>query len=186
MISKKFILLPIMLIFSCSISLSAVMAADSQNIQLNDSVNVKSFSDLQTNVDNTPSGGTLYLNGENFNQTLDGKTIQINKNIYINGASKDNSSLVTTINCNGNFNAFTIGNGVTASFMNILFINGNSDYGGAIYAGYKCDVNIDNCTFIGNNANSQGGTVDVNQNSHLSINNSAFSNNSADKGGAVY
>ena len=186
MISKKFILSAIMLIFLCSISLSAVMAADSQNIQLNDSVNVKTFSDLQTKVDNTHSDDTLYLNGENFNQTLGEKTIQINKNIKINGASKDNPSLVTTINCDGNSNAFVISDGITASFMNIHFINGKSGYGGAISAGSDCNVNLDNCTFIDNTANKQGGAVHVNYRSNLSINNCIFSDNFADdKGGAI-
>ena len=137
-------------------------------------------------VDNVNSGDTLYLYGETFKQSLGGKTVHINKNITINGGSKDNSNLVATIDCNEKNNAFELSNGVTASFMNILFIKGKSDYGGAIYAPYYCNVNIVNCNFSNNRANRQGGAVYVNDNSRLSITNSTFLYNCADKGGAIY
>ena len=167
--NKNYIFPIIMLLFV--ISISTVSANDTY-----------SFTDLQTMVDNTSSNDTLNLNGATFNQSLGGNTIHINKNIQINGASKDNPNLISTIDGNCKNNIFTISDGVSASFMNILFINGKSDYGGAIYGGYKCSVNIDNCTFTDNTANRQGGAVYVNQNSDLSINDGIFSNNVADNG----
>ena len=145
----------------------------------------QSFTELQTIVDSANNGDTIYLNGRIVNQSLGGRNIIINKNIIIDGGSKYRSGLVTKIDCNGKYNAFTISDGITVSFINIQFVNGKTDCGGAIYAGYNCNININNCTFLVNTANYQGGAVYVNQNSHLSIINSIFLSNIADNGGAV-
>ena len=173
--NKKYIFSIVIAMILLALSISTVSAAD-----------VHSFTDLQTMVDNTPTNDVLNLNGTTFNQFLGGNTIHINKNIQINGASKDNSSLISTIDGNGKAGIFTISDGVSVSFMNILFINGKADYGGSIYGGYNCNVKIDSCTFTSNTGNRQGGGVYVNNNSQLSITNSTFSNNQADKGGSVY
>ncbi|MCF0227099.1 MAG: hypothetical protein HUK28_07340 [Methanobrevibacter sp.] len=173
--SNKIILLLTLILFLYAISLSAVSAVDTQ-----------SFTELQKKVDNTNNGDILYLNGESYYQYLGGESIQINKNININGASKENSNIIATIEGNSKCSIFKINSGVSASFTNINFIKGQGENGGAIYAQNNCEITIDNCCFNNNKANNQGGAVYVCDNSHLSISNSIFISNQADKGGAVY
>jgi predicted outer membrane repeat protein len=74
-----------------------------------------------------------------------------------------------------------------ATFKNVKFINNNARNGGALCLSLLTNVNINNCEFIDNSAESNGGAVYVNVQNNLGIKDTIFSQNSArNMGGAVY
>ena len=175
------------------------------NVENNDTVlkesNIFSFSELNTKIANTATGGTLeleegevYINNDNYANT----GILINKKITINGNG-------AVIDANGKGRIFQITGG-NVVLNNITFINGEINQGGAIYwngatgivnnsvfkyntatqhggAIYwnKATGTVDNCTFLGNIATSYGSAIYWNQDTGKLIN-SNFTENYAGQG----
>ena len=194
---------------SVSVEASDVQSSSGDNSLLNaknnDTVlkesNTYSFSDLNTKIANTATGGTLeleeneiYINDDNYSST----GIVINKKITINGNG-------ATIDANEKGRIFQItGTGVTLN--NITFINGQSNQGGAVYWNgndgminnsvfkyntatqhggavywYKTGGKIDNCDFSYNTATTYGGAIYWNANNGA-LTNSNFTGNYANQG----
>lgn len=142
--------------------------------------NTGSFTDLNTTINGDSSKNIIldkdyiYSDNDNFK---DGIIIESGKdNIVIDGNGH-------VIDAKSNSRMFKIyGNDIT--LKNIKFINGNSDYGGAIY-GYGDNLIILNCTFIDNAASKEGGAIYDYPDTYTSIINSIFINNEAGEGGAI-
>ena len=191
MFKKIFI---IILALVCILSVSAISAADYNNVD-ND---VGTFTDLANDIAN---GGNISLT-KDYIQTDSYGQINITKNTNINGNGH-------TIDAKGQSGIFTIDKNVTVSLNNIIFINGNAaEYGGAIYSEgtvlivndcqFKNTTSINsgggaiygvNVTVIGSNfinttaTNENGGAIYGNT---ISISNSTFIGTKADLGGAIF
>ena len=94
----------------------------------------------------------------------------------------------------GNKSRIFIVTGKNITLRNIIFKNGyvfhNSDKflngeGGAIKANHNTDLKIENCEFISNESEYEGGAISVSF-SGLKIKESSFSKNKAEYGGAIY
>ena len=130
------------------------------------------FKDLNNHIN--WSGDVLeIIHDYTFNNESDSGPVVIEKsNFTING----NNHIVDGKGQSGIFNI--TGNNVTIN--NLIFINGNSTKGGAIFAAGQ--VTLNNVTFINNNAG-RGGAIYSNK--ELTLNNITFINNSATAGGAI-
>ena len=130
------------------------------------------FTDLNRTInDNTNS--TIYLsNNYIYNNDTDsnfknGIAISRNLIVYGNGVTLDGNNMARIFNVD-NLD-------LNVKFYNIVFINGLSDFGGAI-----CNGNAYNCTFTNNNTAQLGGAI-YNGTAYNCI----FLNNSAYIGGAI-
>ena len=172
------------------LSLSVVSASD-----LNDTNTFKepisipnnqipgSFSDLQVEINNAPSGSVLDLYRD-----YDGKDnfqVQLNKDLTIDGHGH-------TLNCQGktDCSAFYSSSG-NIILKNLKIINGNNDNthkGGAIYIKDSAQYTLDNCIFENNWADDYGGAIYNDIDKTLTIKNCIFKNNKVkdDDGGAIY
>lgn len=133
------------------------------------------FTDLN-NFINDNNDSNIYLNQNyKYDSKFDNKFINgieiHKKNICING----NGNI---IDANHHVGVFKGAYNVT--FKNIIFLNGQSDYGGAIYSCFSLNTAI-NCTFINNTASANGGAT-----SYVHCINCTFINNTAPEGGAIY
>ncbi len=135
-----------------------------------------SFSNLADEIES--AGESLDLNQDYaFNNATDNKNgILIGKdNFAINGNGH-------TIDGNNQSKIFNItGNNVTLS--NLILINGNSIFGGAISS--TGILTLNNVTFINNYASEYGGAVDNHVNATLNCYNSRFIDNYASAGSSI-
>ena len=152
-----------------------------------------SFRDLNTAI-NGNTNSTIYLSHNyKYNSATDsgfkiGILISRNLTVYGNGVTLDGNNMARI---------FKVDDKVTVAFHNINFINGRSDYGGAImegnaynctftgnnaskYGGAMCIGDSYNCTFTGNKAEGEGGAI-IEGNAY----NCTFTDNKADDGGAM-
>ena len=161
------------------VSLGAVSANDNSTITQNS--NVKTFTDIQKQIDSADENTTIELEGE---YTSQGKKITIKKPVTI--TSKNGA----TLNAKSKSNIFNIGN-VTVCIKNINFINSKSSNYPAIYS--QGNLTVINSNFTNNlvyNPNggrnfemeystmSAGAIFSTN---NLNINNCEFNNNHATK-----
>lgn len=142
-----------------------------------------SFKALYDLIRLTPENGVLDLTKNYTYSETDTITlgIPITKTITINGNDY-------TINADGKSRIFLI-NSDNIAFNDIIFINGVSENGGAIYSTVDYNyLNIDNCTFINNTAtNTDGGAIWSGSYYFGSVTNSKFINNTAvEDGGAIF
>lgn len=118
--------------------------------------------------------GTIVLTSE----------ISIDKNLTIQGSLVTNS----VINANNSDRIFNISNVGNLQISNVNFLNGNQDDGGAIYIS-DSDVTVSNAIFNNNVASGvsgSGGAIFVDGISTLTISDSEFSSNTANRaGGAI-
>jgi len=84
-----------------------------------------------------------------------------------------------TIDANNNGEIFKINPGVSVFLKGIIFKNGNSDKGGAIYNEGK--LTISGCTFTNNTASVAGGAI-YSENNNLVVESSTFEKNSVTNG----
>ena len=179
------------------ISVSAVAADDTisldnnTNEKVNDntnineanndhSVEIKDLNDLRNQVFKTKAGDTLELDCDYANG-INGETplgVTIDREITLDGKGH-------TINGN-NSSLLYIRSGITnVVIQNIIFINGERNCGGAIFADSNSNyLTIKNCTFINNKATTSnvGGAVYI-KSSYCTISDNVFENNSAPSSG---
>ena len=182
-----------------------ILKKNNENITLKEPVSRGTFNDIQTAINNASNGETITLSGL---YTGDGTRITINKTLTIIGTND------ATLDAKGNSGIFHITK-EKITLKNIKFINGNSNYGGAIeyeqnFDSYECSIinctfinntansggaigkvaymnKIKNCTFINNTANSGGGAIYSDASSKFEIIECTFTNNKANgEGGAIY
>ena len=161
------------------------------------------FTALQNKINNAASGSTITLeNDYAYDNGFDIEGIYISKSLTINGNGH-------TLDGNHASRIFSVAKNVV--FRDIIFINGNAEYGGAIYSpnfsillenctfedntadcGGAIYINnvgntVVNCRFSGNSVTHKGGAIHVNDKGECTIENCSFFVNSADYwGGAVY
>lgn len=144
------------------------------------SSNPKTFADLNDAIQNS-TGNDIYLNSSySFNNDSDysfKNGIVIDREgvtIHGNGHTLDGNCLARIFDIHAD-----------VVLKDIVFINGNATYGGAVYGGSQF-FSVVNCTFANNYANLFGGAV-YSYSQVFSVVNCTFANNSARTfGGAVY
>ena len=135
----------------------------------------KTFTQLGTGINESQNTFEVKYDYTFDNQSDEGPVVIDKSNFTING----NNHVLDGNKQSGIFNI--IGNNVTIN--NLVFINGNSTQGGAIYAAGQIFLN--NVTFISNNA-SRGGAIAC-YNMTLNCSNSRFIDNYADeRGQSIY
>lgn len=141
---------------------------------------VKTFTDLANEIENTKKNSVLVLHGKyKYDPEKDSKYkkgIVISKNIKIKG--KDNC----IIDGAGKARCLKINSKCKVTLKGITFKNGYVDEaeGGAIYAGAKSNLKIKDCTFKYNEAHkSNGGAISIAKKATLKIYNSKFYHNKA-------
>ena len=141
------------------------------------------FTDLQKKIDAAGEGGIVNLeNNYTYENTFSRTGINITNPITINGNG-------FTINALKQSTIFNITTSNKVILNNITFINGQSNFGGAIiFNGNIADIVINNCKFINNTATENGGAIYVKGTINNSeIKNCEFTSNIATKnGGAIY
>ena len=151
-----------------------------KDVTYDDNGNFQSLNNLLTNI--AGEGDTLELKWDyTFDSSTDSQfisnPIKIQKNLVIDGQghtidAKSKTNIVV-------YNAEVI-------FKNIIFINGYSAYGGAVYYNSNLEGEFINCTFINNFAYNKGGAI-CNYPGRVTIAHSTFINNTASGGGsAIY
>ncbi|WP_462315202.1 Ig-like domain-containing protein [Methanobrevibacter sp.] len=199
---KKGLIL-LLLITCLFISISAIGAADDSNQLANDTGDVLnvaeednleiadneilsaeddgSFYALKYKIENGGSEIELendYVLNESKDQAIINYIgIDIRKTLTIDGKGH-------SIDAKGQTNIFNVYSKTT--LKNIIFVNGESEWGGAIYS--ESTLTLINCSFINNSnpdSNKFGGAISAYGGS-LNVTNTTFINNHAYKGGAVY
>ena len=149
----------------------AVYGENTYNVTWYEKNDGKSFTDLKNIIEKNESD--VYLNDDyafdliSDYRLTEGIDIDHAVTIYGNGH---------TINGNNIMNIFKVNSDGNVVFKDIVFTNGDSVYGGAIYG----DCSAVNCTFINNTA-FDGGAISGN----CSAVNCIFINNTASNGGAI-
>ncbi len=146
-------------------------------------VNGGTFEDIQNSI--TSSNMEIYLHNKTYNGS---SQININyDNITIYGGNNATDGLSSTLDAKGLCRIMYLSNSVkTITFVNIRFINGNADKGGAIYVDSNVTISGVNTSFVGNNATDKGGAIYVDSDVTISGVNTSFNDNFAFYGGAIY
>ena len=198
----KNVLIGLVILFVlCSISsVSAIELNDTQS-QDNDFTAISNYNiqSAISNEDNLSAAGSLSQLQDQINKASNGAVIKLNQDYSgsgDSGISIDKSLTIDgqghTIDCANLKNTFLfkLTNG-KITLENLIIKNNNNDLlgFGTIYIKDSAACTINNCTFINNKANFDGGAIynGVKENS-LTIKNSKFINNSAsnDDGGAIF
>ncbi len=166
---------------------------------LNTSAQSKTFTELSEIIKN--SSGTLELNNDYKYDVLSDRNF---KGIVLNNANLTINGNNHTIDGDSRVSLFNITGG-SVTLLNISFVNFKGDYGSVINA-KNCVLNISQCSFDGNSyisyikktkinrisyksesvySNSWGGAIYL-DGVNASISSSAFYNNIARYGGAIY
>ena len=163
--------------------LNTVYGTSNQEDTLGSSIG--NFTSLDNLIDDS-SESTIYLEG---NYTYDdgdlglSEGITIDKSITIDGQGH-------TLNALNEISIFNIGANNHVILKNINFINGNATFGAAIKLDGTSSLEVIDCTFTGNTAQTSGGAIYVTNStsstSNVKITGSTFKNNDAGFGGAVY
>lgn len=135
---KRILLISMFLFLLVLISLSAVSAANETDILSNGTDDIKSFTEIQTEIDYAGVDDTIYLEGH---YRSEGEAITVTKSLTFEG--RDDAVL------DGNHQSDMIyaDKPVTMTFRNITFVN-SPMYAIAtnqVYEGFH--VNVENCTF---------------------------------------
>lgn len=165
------------------ISMNCVSANDDLKETLEMSNNISeistddgSFTALQNKINSAESDSTISLDNDYaYNSGFSADGISITKSITINGNGH-------TINGLGKSRIFNVGQ-INLTLNNIDFINGYSDFGGAISS--QGNLYINNCNFNNNVASGIGGGA-IGSALYIKVTDSNFNNNDGDiKGGAI-
>lgn len=197
---NKILIVLLLLIFT----IGAVSATDenmtSDSLTVNEEENMESINQTDEYLVETQEGTFTELAKliENVEPINPPKTLELDKD-YVNTGFEKEITIKTsmtidgkghTINANNTSRIFKIESSEII-LKNIIFTNGNSDYGGAIdlnthhgYSNYNC--NFDNCSFINCSAKYGGGAVSYRDSEDCVINNCTFINCHAPESGAIY
>jgi len=142
------------------------------------------FTELDDLVKGTPDEGTITLGKDYTYSSGDASSgITINKSITIDGKGYTLDALFSS-------SIFNISSNCHVILKNINFVNANGTNGGAIKLDPLVKLEVINCNFINNTAETSGGAIYVDNSSaitsNLKISGSTFINNTARFGGAVY
>lgn len=185
----------IMFILFVLLVLFGAASVNAQDNQTNDAVTVadvdvngNTFNDINTAINSASYGDVIYLN----NKSYSGDTpIVIDRNITIDGSSVDNPNSVSILDGRGVTKILETNGNVTITLKNLVFVNGSSELGGAIYANTLKSISMSNVVFDNNTA-SQGGALYIKSIYSRSLvaldaTNCTFSNNKCSSiAGAVY
>ena len=134
--------------------------------------NAKTFTQLDKDIDESQDTFEMQHDYAFSNESDNGPVVIDKSNFTING----NNHILDGNKQSSIFNITA--NNVTIN--NLVFINGNALWGGAVYA--KGQVTLNNVTFISNNASRGGAIYSVGQ---LTLHNGTFISNNATRGGAI-
>ena len=144
------------------------------------STDVKTYADLNVQINETQNGGTLNLTDDyQFNSTLDNESsdgVKISKNITITG--KENYSY---IDGSGLARGLYIESYCDVVLKNLIFKNGYTNTSGAgIYLKDNSNLTLINCIFQNNNVyNSDGGALNAQSGTDIRIYDCVFENNTS-------
>ncbi|MCF0226939.1 MAG: hypothetical protein HUK28_06530, partial [Methanobrevibacter sp.] len=147
------------------------------NTEVNGNVNKYiisgTFAEVEYRINQTEDKGVLNLENKKYTAIDNDTTINVNKNITINGQG-------ATLDADKRFRIMNIVNGMSVTLKNINFINGNSSTsGGAIYS-ISDSLTVTNSSFTNNTAAIYGGAIFTYY--EISVTNSSFTNNTANSG----
>ena len=138
------------------------------------------YNSISYAVNKSTSGSTIYLSSWEYSGS-NNSCIYINKKLTI---SAQNSNTSTIINGAGfDDSIFTVNKTGKLTLTGLTLINGKSDEGGAIKSYSGSVINIDNCTFMNNQASRGGFMYNLGT---LTLTNSYIINNTAEElGGGI-
>jgi len=149
------------------------LIGQTENVELISEGNSGTFSELQSNITQAAPNSILTLNKNyEYESGFDIEGIHINKSITIDGNG-------FKIDAHGNSRIFkiTVDNVI---LKNIIFANGKTENGGAVY--FEKSGNVTNCSFTNNN-NGEGAVFFTGKGE---VTNCNFADNYATYGGAIY
>ena len=180
---KKFFFI-ILLLSLVLLTVSAVAADD------------RTFDDVQTAINNTEDNSIVYLNGTTYIGNGIEIVISDKHNITIHGGTESDPSLISTLDGKGLSRIMTINTDSNITFIGIKFVNGKQtddgtqyNGGGAIkmQTGEGTIVTWENCTFINNTAENDGGVIySSDWDNNYWIGCSFINNTAANIGGVIY
>ena len=152
-----------------------VQTASEDTEVLTDDGDASNFTALQYRID---SSNTICYIMNDYKKAEGDDVVTISKDISIIARGG-----TFTIDANNNGGIFKINPGVSVYLSGVTLVNGNSDYGAAIYN--EGDLVLDGCTFSNNVATQNGGAIY--NTATLDINDCILSDNIATyRGGAIY
>lgn len=139
------------------------------------------FSDLQSQIDNTQDNDSITINGtykynkeiDESNLLIDGVVISKNLTIIGNNCTIDGSALARCLHLSSNLNIV---------LENLTIINGYSerDNGGGLRADEYVNLTLKNCIFENNTVyNWNGGAFSTDKGCNIEVYNSSFENNTS-------
>ena len=131
------------------------------NIVVNKSITIRGSTKTEVKVDGTNNGIVFNISGN----------VKIQNMSIINGKGEKGGAIYNDHN-----NTLTI--------VDCIFQDNNAKYGGAIFTYGTCSVN--NCEFIRNNAENEGGAINSNFKSNLTVIKSEFNDNNALSAAAIF
>ena len=149
------------------------LIGQTENVELISEGNSGTFTELQSNITQATQGSTLTLNKNyEYDSDFDIEGIHIDKSITIDGNG-------FKIDAKGISRIFkiTVDN---VMLKNIIFANGKTENGGAVY--FEKSGNVTNCNFTNNN-NGEGAVFFTGKGE---VTNCNFADNYATYGGAIY
>ena len=171
--NQRKIIMLILLLFSVSMMISSVYAAEKT---------LTPSKDIKTEIKKVPSGSVIKLDPSKGEFSIS-SSISINKIVTIQSSNPSKNAI---INLDKNLekygNAFNIANGGKLTLKNIIIKNGDSGLGGVIYN--NGTVTLNRCTFTKNTAK-YGGAI-YNRGT-ITLTRCTFTKNTATSyGGAIY
>ena len=152
-----------------------VQTASEDTEVLTDDGDASNFTALQYRID---SSNTICYIMNDYKKAEGDDVVTISKDISIIARGG-----TFTIDANNNGGIFKINTGVSVYLSGVTLVNGNSDYGAAIYN--EGDLVLDGCTFSNNVATQNGGAIY--NTATLDVNDCILSDNIATyRGGAIY
>ena len=158
-----------------SADVDALAATDDAAV-LADPGDGNNFTSLQYLIDNPPISGTITL-GKDYIRAADDNDISIEGRTTILGNDYK-------IDANGLGGIFNVKAGGVLTLIGVTLVNGNSDYGGAIYN--DGNLIVSDCMFIDNTASVSGGAIYNKATIDYLGGGSTFEKNKATDGGAIY
>lgn len=118
-----------------------------------DGSNIKPYQTIDKGLETANNNtGTIYLLSGTYNTSGD-YGLTVNKSLNIIGSGQDN----TIIDAGNHNHIFVIQNWATVNILQITFKNGSGSYGGSILN--RGNLTVEDCNFSGNRASNAGGAI---------------------------